>query len=381
MLAQADLARYAGQFVWLELNFDKAHNHAFLTKYGANATPTFFIINSKDGRVAAMQTGAMSLTEFEHFLDRGKQSALATHQSPADAALRRGDALHAVNPKEAAAQYRRALQLAPADWQHRELAEASLAAALQANSQWQECAETSAKEASAMSRDAMFGRVVMTGIWCVVQADPAPWVEVQAAKLKPLAEEGLSLQTTVRDHRDELYRTLMYLALSRDDKAEAAKWGNRWLDELDTRKPANDEERSAIDIARVENIQAFGDPHRVLPALLESERAMPGNWNASLRVAQMELAASKYDQSVAACDRGLSRNPGAGGQSWLLRVKADALSKQGKTGEARKTLERALQAARNIPSQQSRNNNINIIEKAMSQLRPEKHPTASTPRK
>lgn len=317
MLAQADLTRYAGQFVWLELNFDKAHNHAFLTMYGANATPTFFIINPKDGRVAAMQTGAMSLTEFEHFLDRGKQSALAAQQSPADAALRRGDALHAVNPKQAVAQYRRALQLAPADWQHRELAEASLATALQADSQWQECAETSAKEASAMSRDAMFGRVVMTGMWCLVQADPAPWVEVQAAKLKPLAEEGLSLQTTVGDHRDELYRTLMYLALSRDDKAEAAKWGNRWLDELDTRKPANDEERSAIDIARVENIQAFGDPHRALPALLESERAMPANWNASLRVAQMELAANNYDQSVAACDRGLSRNPGAGGQSWL----------------------------------------------------------------
>ena len=59
MLAQADLTRYAGQFVWLELNFDKAHNHAFLTKYGANATPTFFIINPKDGRVAAMQTGEM----------------------------------------------------------------------------------------------------------------------------------------------------------------------------------------------------------------------------------------------------------------------------------------------------------------------------------
>jgi thioredoxin family protein len=69
MLASADLDRYAGQFVWLELNYDKAENRGFLTKYGASSTPTFFIIDPKDGQVAATQTGAMSFAELTEFLD------------------------------------------------------------------------------------------------------------------------------------------------------------------------------------------------------------------------------------------------------------------------------------------------------------------------
>lgn len=100
-----------------------------------------------------------------------------------------------------------------------------------------------------------------------------PLVEGFDKKLEPLAKEGLSLTTTVRDHRNGLYRTLMYVALTRNDQAQAADWGDRRLKDLDGIKPANDEERSAVDSARVENIQAFGDPKRILPALLTSEHA------------------------------------------------------------------------------------------------------------
>jgi tetratricopeptide (TPR) repeat protein len=169
----------------------------------------------------------------------------------------------------------------------------------------------------------------------------------------------------VRDHRDELYRTLMYLSLSRNDKATAAKWGDRWLDELDAIKPGSDEERSAVDIARVENIQVFGDPKRILPALIASERAMPQSWNASLRVAQMESEAKNYDNAIAACDRGLSRTPGPVGRSWLLQTKADALTQKGQRAEAQRTLIEALQAAQAIPSQSSRDHNLSRIKQKL----------------
>lgn len=162
----------------------------------------------------------------------------------------------------------------------------------------------------------------------------------------------------------------MYLSLARDDKAQAARWGERWLKELDSRQPANDEERSAVDIARVENIQTFGDPRRILPDLIASERAMPRSWNASLRVAQMEHAAKNDDEAIAACDRGLSRNPGPAGESWLLRAKADALMQEGKMTEARQALEKALRSAQSIPSEQSRNNTINGIQQALGKSSP-----------
>jgi tetratricopeptide (TPR) repeat protein len=369
MIETADLTRYAGQFVWLQLNFDEATNHMFFAKYGAISTPTFYILEPKTGRVTASQTGAMSLTEFKQFLQRGANGAITKVESPADSAMARGDGLLAKTPEEAVVAYREALRLAPPTWAHRELAQASLAVALQDAGQWQQCAETAASEAAGMRRNSMFARTIVAGMWCVVTPDPAPWTKETAATLEPLAKEALSLPSTVRDHRDELYRTLMDLCLAREDKAGAADWGRRWLNELDHIKPANDEERSAVDIARVENVQTFGDPKRILPALIASEGAMPTSWNASLRVAQMENAAKNYDQAIAACDRGLGGKPGPAGRSWLLQTAADALNNQGQREAARKALEKALMSAETIPNPQTRDNNIKKVKAALEALR------------
>ena len=131
--------------------------------------------------------------------------------------------------------------------------------------------------------------------------------------------------------------------------------------ELNAIKPSSDDERSASDIARVENIQAYGDPEHILPALVESERAMLNNYIASLRLAQMENAAKHYDAAVAACNRGLARHPGANGRAWLLQIKAQALLQKGQTADARRALKDALQAAQQIPSEMGRNMNVGMI--------------------
>jgi len=367
LLDHADLARYAGQFVWLDLNYDTPENRAFLEKFGAEATPTFFVVDPQDEQVTAMQPGAMSLTELTQFLDRGASGVFAKKQTPADAELKRGDALLAHQPADAAKAYKEAIHMAPATWPQRELAEASLVQALQDSSQWQPCAETAATEAAPMKRDEIFARTVVAGLWCLTSTDPAPWSDAALRKLEPLAEEALSLSATVRDHRDAIYRTLMYISVNHNDKTEAGKFGDRWLAELDAIKPNSDDERSALDIARVENVQIFGDPTRILPALRASERAMPDNYNASLRLAQMESAAKHYDEAIAACDRGLARAPGANGRAWLLRTKAQVLTIKGQTAEARRALEEALQAAQAIPNKGSRDMSIKRIQMALGQ--------------
>lgn len=369
LLAHANLDRYAGQFVWLELSFDNTLNRAFFEKFGAHSTPTFFVIDSLDERVTAMQPGAMSLPELTQFLDRGASGVSAARQTPADQALARGDALMAKQPGEAVTAYRQALHLAPASWSQRDLAESSLAAALQASGQYRECAETAAANASHMDNGGMFARIVVTGMWCVDQGDPAPWSSEQGQILEPLAKKALQLPTTVRDHRDALYRTLMYLSLARHDEAQAAKWGDLWLKELDAIKPADDEERTAIDIARVENVQVYGDPSRILPSLLASERAMPKSYNASLRVAQMEDAIKHYNEAIAACDRGLARGPGADGRAWLLETKATVLMEKGERKQARAALDDGLRSAQAIPMKSTRDNNIAKIEKMLQQLK------------
>ena len=99
-------------------------------------------------------------------------------------------------------------------------------------------------------------------------------------------------------------------------------------------------------------------PLRVLPALTASEQAMPNNYNALLRVAQMELRAGRFEDAIAACDRGLERSPGPLGRAWLWQVQAEALTKSGRVTEAHRVLESALGAARLIGPTQARENNI-----------------------
>ena len=367
LLDRADLAGYAGQFVWLELSYDAPENRAFLTKYRAEATPTFFVIAPQDEQVTAMQPGAMSLEQLRQFLDRGASGADTRNQTPADAALMRGDQLRAQQPADALTAYREALRLAPANWPRRQLAETSFVQSLQDNGEWRLCAETSATEAAHMTRDDLFGRMVVSGLWCLVSADRSPWSDAALQKLQPFAEEALTLPATLRDHRDEIYRTLMKLSVARNDNAAAAKFGDRWLAELDAIKPDSDEERSALDIARVENVQTFGDPERILPALKASELAMPNNYIASLRLAQMELFAKHLDETIAACVRGLARAPGANGRAWLLQITAQAMRQKGKTAEARRILQEALQATQEIPNQGSRDMNVDSIKKALQQ--------------
>ena len=370
MLEQADLAAYTGQFVWLELNFDEAQNHEFLAKYGAIGTPTFYVVDPEDGKVTASQVGAMSLSEFQEFLHRGASFVATKTRSPADAALTRADALLAQQPEKAVDAYRQALEFAPANWPRRGVAESSLVTAMQNSGLYEQCADTAATEAASMTRDANFARTMVAGMWCLITPAPTPWTSAAAQRLEPLAKEALSLSSTVRDHRDELYRTLMYLSLARNDKATASEWGDRWLKELDAIRPVNDEQRSAVDIARVELVQTFGDPKRVLPALLASEQAMQRNWNASLRVAQMQATADNYEGAITACDRGLARTPGPAGRSWLLRVKADALFAKGENQAGREALEEALKTAEAIPNPQTRDNNLRAIRKALGELGP-----------
>ena len=368
-LADASLARYAGRFVWLELNFDKPVNQAFLERHGVLYTPSFFVINPVDEQTTVTQIGGMTLPELTQFLDQGAGGVMAKAGMPPNAALARGDEMLARGRHaEAAAAYQEALRLGGKTWPQHERAIGSVTWALMLGGQSQACAETAALEAPSMTRGQMFGRVVLAGLVCANQGQQAPWAEAARKTLRPLAEKAVALPEMLRDHRFQLYQQLMHAADMAGDEATVTRWGDRWLQELDATRPANDDERSALDIARADAASLLGAPSRVLPALIASERAMPTNYNASLRLAQMEFEAKRYDEAIAACDRGLAHVNGPLGRAWLLETKADALTQVGRPEEARRVLEAALQSAQLIGVKDARDRNVRMISNRIKRL-------------
>jgi tetratricopeptide (TPR) repeat protein len=320
-LQDASLARYAGRFVWLELDYDKPVNQAFIGEHGVTYTPTMLIVDPKSGQVKATQLGGMTLAELQAFLDRNDHGGSS-----------------------------RAAEIATRTWN------------LMLHRDYQSCAAVAAAEAPRMLRDEAFARVVLAGLSCA-NSNGKP-----AKELEKLAAEAAAVPAVLRDHRFQLFQQLMVAALMREDVAALHRRGDRWLAELDTTRASSDDERSALDIARVDAASLLEQPERVLPALIASEKAMPDNYNASLRLAQVADDAKRYDLAIAACDRGLLHVTGPLGRSWLLHTKADVLEHQGNAAGARRALEEAIASARRIGNHQLRDRNVEKLSKALSNL-------------
>lgn len=368
-LANAALARYAGRFVWLELDFDKPVNQSFIARHGVSFTPTLFVLDPADERATATKFGGLTLSELERFLDQGERGVKERASLPAAAALAHGDELMGRGQRsDAAAAYRDALRLAAPGWPERNHAVGSLITALSAVGEYQACAETAAAEAPTIPRDATFAAIVRVGLGCANGSRPATWGEAAGKILEPLATEALALPSALRDERFQLYQQLIDAAQIRGDKPAVKRWGERWLAEIDATKPADDDERSALDIARVDAADLLEEPARIIPELVASERAMPNNYNASLRLAQMEKEAKRYDDAVAACDRGLAHVTGPLGRTWLMKIKAEALIGKGEKTNARKVLEEALESARRIGNEQIRDRNVRQITEAIAEI-------------
>ena len=368
-LTDSALARYAGRFVWLELNFDSPANQEFLRVHAVSYTPSFYILDPNDEHPLAAQLGAMNLRELLAFLERGETSFFAKVKSPQDIKLQKGDEL--VNRgqfTEAAKLFGEALKEGARDWPERDNAIASYTWSLMLSNQSQQCAETAVDEAPGMTRGGVFGRVVLSGLNCINQVDPTPWADTALQQIQPLAAEAIALPATVRDHRYQIYQQLMSAAKTRGDEVTVKKWGDLWLKELDSTTPANDDERSALDIARVDAASLLGDPLRVLPELTASARAMPANYNASLRLAQMEIDARRYGEAIASCNHGLAHATGPIGRTWLLQIKADALIQQNHLSTAHHVLESALSAARAIGVKQTRDRNVAKVQKTLAEI-------------
>jgi predicted Zn-dependent protease len=113
----------------------------------------------------------------------------------------------------------------------------------------------------------------------------------------------------------------------------------------------------------------YGDANRIIPALAESERVMPNNYVASLRLAQAQMMASRYADALATINRGLARRPGPAGRSWLLEMKAEVLTQDGKATEAGEALRSALAAAQQIPNPASRKRSTSRMSQTLAAMK------------
>lgn len=367
------LARHAGRFVWLEINTDLPKNALFQEKYPVENWPTFFIIDPKEEKALVRFAGSATVAQLEKLFEDGERAWRGDGQG-AEAALARGDALYgAGKPAEAAEAFAQALAQAPADWSRRGRTLESLLVALWGAKQHEACARKAVEELPRVPRSPSLANATTVGLFCALSMPPEnPASKELLGALEATGREVLAPPPIdmPADDRSGLYEAMVEARDVSGDEAGTKALAHEWLTFLEgeAAKAPNPEARTVFDSHRMSASMVLGDPMRVVPAIEQSERELPGDYNPPARLANLYRMLGRLDDALAASDRALSKVQGAR----RLRVLSDRSAIQVARGEkeaAVKTLEEALAHARSLPEAQVSKRQVEALEKKLAELK------------
>jgi tetratricopeptide (TPR) repeat protein len=367
------LARHAGRFVWLELNTDLPKNAVFQEKYPLENWPTFFIIDPREEKALVRFAGSATVAQLEKLFEDGERAYRGEAQG-AEAAMARGDALYgAGKPAEAAQAFTQALAEAPSDWSRRGRTVESLLVALWGAKQYDACARKAAEELPRLPRSPSLANATTLAIGCA--ASMAPENPQRNELLRAFDAKGREVMAPPSidmpaDDRSGLYEAMVEGRAELGDEAGAKALAGEWLTFLEgeAAKAPNPEARTVFDSHRMSASMMLEEPMRAVPAIEQSEKDLPHDYNPPARLAVLYRMLGRLDDALAASDRALSKVQG----SRRLRVLSDRSAIHAARGEkdaAVKTLEEALAYAKALPEAQVSKRQVEALEKKLAELK------------
>jgi len=367
------LARHAGRFVWLELNTDLPKNAIFQEKYPVENWPTFFIIDPREEKALVRFAGSATVAQLEKLFEDGERAYRGEAQGP-EGALARGDALYgAGKPAEAAEAFTQALAQASPDWSRRGRTLESLLVAHWGAKQYEACARKALEELPRLPRSPSLANATTMAIGCAASMPPENPQRQELLKAfdakgrEVLAPPPIDMPA---DDRSGLYEAMVEGRAEMGDEAGSKALAAEWIAFLEgeAAKAPNPEARTVFDSHRMSAAMMLNDPMRVVPALEQSEKDLPGDYNPPARLAVLYRMLGRLDDALAANDRALAKVQGAR----RLRVLSDRSTIQAARGEkdaAVKTVEEAIAYAKSLPEAQVSQRQREALEKKLAELK------------
>lgn len=362
VLSEAKLPGVGERFVFLAIDTEKPSNAAFLQKLAVSVWPTFYVLGSEQGEIRGRWLGAATPAQFMRFLNDGERPLERAGDAGQDAPLaplRRGDELAAERRfAEAAVEYGRALDAAPADWPRRPEAVVALASAHKQARAFEACAAAYLSAPSLVeSAPLSAADLTASALACAAQLPKGD------ARLDPLRKRA----------QGELERlcTNAHAELTPDDRGDAC---GLWLDVSETLKDDAARSRAAetrltvleaaargmpddvaaiYDFARSDTLVKLGRGEEAIAMLEARGRALPQNYNPPHQLARVFRALERWDEGLLAIDRALSLAYGPR-KLGLIGVKIDLLLGAGRPDAALAVLREQLAGYRALPEGQKR---------------------------
>lgn len=366
------LERYAGQFVWLAIDTEKASNTAFLAKYPIHVWPTLLVVNPKNGAVVLRYAGGATVPQLSKLLDESEKTFREKTLSSADSLLASADKLsNEEKYAEAAKMYEQAIAKAPKKWVHfgraSELAIFSLMMAREND----RCAALAFDLYPRLRGTVSGANVVSGGLSCAtdMKEDAPKRAEYLAALEKgtseALADNSIPLSG---DDRSGLYDSLVSARETAKDEAGAAKLREEWIAYLEgeAARAKTAEQRAVYDPHRLSLYIVLKTPEKAIPMLEQSEKDFPNDYNPPSRLALAYKAMGRFDDALAASDRALAKAYGPR-KITILRARYDIYTAKGDKEMAKKTLEETIRYAKSLPKEQVSKATIESLEKRLKE--------------
>ncbi|MFP2959945.1 thioredoxin family protein [Myxococcus sp. 1LA] len=372
VLSDTALARHADRFVWLEVNTDLTSNAAFQEKYPVEFWPTLYVIDPRQEKALLRFAGSATVAQLEKLFEDGER-AYKGGVTGAEALLARGDALYAEGRSaEAAETLAEALTEAPADWSRRGRAVESLLTAMYGAKQHEACARKALEELPRTPRSLSWANGALLGMYCVLSLpeDHAAGTELreglEAKVAEALAPPAIEMSA---DDRSGLYEVRVQAREVAKDTAAVKALSEEWLAflEAEAAKAPDPQARTVFDSHRMLAAMKLETPARAIPAIEQSEKDLPQDYNPPARLSTLYRLVGRLDDALAASDRALARVQGARRLS-VLSGRADILVARKDTAAAVKTLEEAIVFAKTLPASQVSPRQVAGLEKKLSGL-------------
>ncbi len=366
------LGRQAGRFVWLSVNTEKRENAAVLGKYPVRVWPSFYVIDPAAEKIVFRWVGGATTPEMVRILDDGAKAAGEGKGS--DAALADADRVFAEGKSaEAATAYRKALGTLRPDSPSYARTVDSLLFALFDSRQMGPCATTARDVFPSLKATPAAANVAGSGLDCALAMkddDPQKGGLVSALASDARAVVEGPKTGLAADDVSAVYESLAEERGAAKDEAGEKKVLEAWATYLEgeAAKAKTPAERTVFDAHRTSACLALGQPERVIPALLASEKDFPEDYNPPQRLAIAYGAMKRYDDALAASDRAMALAYGPR-KLVVYRTRVDLLKKKGDAEGARKALEEMLAYAESLPAEQRSDRTIASIRKQLEEAK------------
>ena len=312
------LSPLADRFVFVATDTDKEENAAVVEQYPPAAWPTFFVI-SPDGEVLGRYVGAASVAQFRDFLIESEKTFLAGAKLPpgplaelvaAEKKTIEAAQLPAADPRRAEAlaeaelRYKKALELAPADWPRRPDVLVSTVAVLRQQADPNPCVDFAIAHMGATGRTSSAADFIGTARSCASRletSDPARFEAFTTKAVERLieliADEDAPL--TADDRADAMmYLRFLHEDLGQPEQAVAVAKAQRAL--LDQAAAAAPDPFAAMTYnwPRAEVYAYLQVPLELVPALEKSAADLPLEYDPPYRLAWIYKQAGKLDEAI-----------------------------------------------------------------------------------